>query len=59
VLSYHDKTFCPFWEKCQIGTECDRALTKEVAIEAKKAGLYICRFAEEPDCFETKGIEED
>ena len=54
MLCYKDKTFCPFHQYCAHGDTCERALTDEVKEGAKKAGLYISSWCEEPKCFVDK-----
>lgn len=54
MFSYKDKTFCPFYEECEEGTGCHRALTDEVASDAKRFGLPICQFLKKPCCYNLK-----
>jgi len=54
MLCYLDKTFCNFFDKCELGAACPIALTTEVERRADSCGLPICRFSEEPGCFKAK-----
>ena len=56
---YKDKVFCPFWEECEIGDECDRALTEEVRQGALSISVPISRYKDHPDCFRDKEEETD
>ena len=58
MICYKDKTFCPFWETCLHGTECDRALTEEVKKAAKDFGLPTALFATPPRCYKKKEEKE-
>ncbi|GIW77912.1 MAG: hypothetical protein KatS3mg104_2975 [Phycisphaerae bacterium] len=57
MISYKDRTFCPFHEGCALGKHCDRALTDLVISEAIKwwgdVDAPISMFTEPPPCFET------
>ena len=55
MLCYMDKTFCPFFQSCTHGTECDRALTSDILIKAAHADLLISQYMSEPKCYEHKG----
>ena len=57
MIGYKDMTFCPFYETCENGSTCHRALTQEVKDGAQKwwgvnndAPIWI--FSSEPDCHE-------
>ena len=52
MISYKDRTFCQFYEKCGKGETCGRALTDEVAKAARESGMDICQYAEPPGCME-------
>jgi len=55
MLSYKDKTFCPFSDECFDGEACHRALTKEVFEGSDKTGLPICQYVAPPkECFKRK-----
>lgn len=58
MMSYKDRTFCPFWETCANGKNCVRALTEDVMNGARQTGLYISQYAEEPECFESSDEKE-
>jgi hypothetical protein len=51
MLCYRDMCFCPFYDGCKEGGECDRALTDEVKGNAKLSGLPIDIFTSKPSCF--------
>lgn len=57
MISFMDKTFCPFWRDCITGTICARALTPE--IEKSAVGWWgsehapISKYSTEPECFES------
>jgi len=51
MICYRDKTFCSFWETCEDGVTCHRALTKEVLIGAETEEYNICQFSLEPECW--------
>ena len=57
MISYRDRTYCPFWENCKDGATCSRAQTKEVNEGALKAGLPVSVFVSVPACFEPKTQE--
>lgn len=48
---YEDITFCAFYEGCNIGKNCNRALTEKVKQDAEMKRLRICRFIDKPNCF--------
>ena len=50
MISYRDKTYCPFYLECaEVG--CDRALTETVKVLARNYGLPICQFMDKPECY--------
>jgi hypothetical protein len=58
MLCYKDKTFCPFWEQCEDGKDCNRALIETVKEEAKiffdrmNMPILIAQYTEPPEhCF--------
>lgn len=57
MLCYKDKTFCPFYELCAHGDNCEDALTPLVQAKADmwwgkgENQAPIAQFIEEPDCF--------
>ena len=55
MISYKDKTFCTFYDECEKGESCDRALTPEVVKDATKwwgsVDFPIFRFKDKPKCF--------
>jgi hypothetical protein len=54
MITYRDMTFCSYWDKCQRGNDCPRALTNNVAEEASKAEMNVCVFVTLPNCFYPK-----
>ena len=52
MLGYKDKTFCPFYESCEHGEGCSRALTDEVRKAAAEFGLGVYEWAGKPKCHE-------
>jgi hypothetical protein len=59
MMCYRDMTFCPFWQECIRGHNCERALTKTVEHRAALAKLEICRWTEKPECFKEIGSRSD
>lgn len=55
MICYKDITFCSYWLDCKNSNTCKRVLTPEIKQSAIKSKLYICRYAEKPDCW----VEED
>jgi len=56
MISYKDKTFCPF-ERCNKFSACPDALTKEVKRRAIAWGgrnAPISKYMNSPECFEGK-----
>ena len=51
-MSYKDKCFCGFYNKCKQGQHCARALTEDVEEEATIFGALISQYASEPQCYE-------
>jgi hypothetical protein len=53
MISYQDKTFCPFYLKCSNGSKCDRALTPEVIGKAIEwmPNPPISTYSSQPECF--------
>ena len=53
MLCYKDMTFCPYWEECNLGYQCDRALTQLIKDNAEKwmKNAPISQFSEKPSCF--------
>lgn len=55
MTGYRDMTFCSFWEQCEDGAECHRAITPEVIEGGTKwwggPNFPISRFSDEPECF--------
>lgn len=54
MMCYRDRIFCSFHEDCKDGKDCNRALTKEVEMDALRKELFISQFVDKPDCFEEK-----
>lgn len=56
MISYRDKTFCPFHEHCAGAATCGRALTPEVRAAAERwwgdVDPPIAVFGDLPQCFE-------
>lgn len=57
MIAYRDMTFCKYYETCLFGSTCPRALTEDVEHAADKAGLDICQFSEQPECY-TEVVDE-
>lgn len=51
MMCYKDMTFCNYSD-CANFNKCPRRLTESVKKDAVRLGLPICRFAEQPKCFE-------
>lgn len=63
MIIYQDRWFCPFWQKCDKGADCDRALTQAVKDAAhawfnrgvkpgEETGAPICTVRDRPQCWE-------
>lgn len=52
MLCYRDRTFCSFYTGCRHGADCSSALTEAVQKKADDAGLWICQYADKPNCWE-------
>jgi hypothetical protein len=56
MISYMDRTFCPYWGNCEAGKGCPRALTEEVKKDAVKwwgsDDAPICVYGSPPQCYE-------
>lgn len=52
MICYKDMTFCTFYEDCEYGDKCLRALTDEVKADAERwmKDAPICCFVDKPDC---------
>ena len=54
-----DITFCPFYDKCNRGSSCRRALDESIRTIIDKENIHISVFMEKPDdidsCFYPKG----
>jgi len=46
MISYKDKTFCPFYDLCKL--PCERALTIDIQSAAKDCRLHISTFTNPP-----------
>jgi hypothetical protein len=57
TLVYRDRTYCPYSD-CADFASCSRRLTDSVKQAAELLRLPICRFAEQPNCFEAKKTPE-
>lgn len=53
TLVYRDMTWCCYSE-CANFNKCSRRLTEAVEKAAELLRLPVCRFAEQPNCFEAK-----
>ena len=57
MICYRDMTFCDF-KDCSGFSECHRAMTDKVVLEAKKwwgsEDFPIARFMNKPDCYGEK-----
>ena len=53
MIRFRDRTYCPFWETCADGDECDRALTPQVVAAAQEwmENPPICQYLSKPECF--------
>ena len=51
MMCYKDKQFCQFWEKCEHGDTCPRAITEDVKKKAMEMNLPIDMNKVEPNCF--------
>ena len=55
MICYKDMTFCTFYDECEKGETCDRALTDGVKEGAEdwygSKGAPICRYLDKPKCF--------
>lgn len=54
MLCYQNKTFCSFYETCQSGHKCLRALTIGIVVGSEYTGLPISEYYEKPDCYVVK-----
>ena len=60
MLSYRDKTWCPFYKSCSHGESCPRALTSTVIAKATKwrgnlnGPPPISTYVEKPKCWVEK-----
>ncbi len=52
MISYKDRCFCGFYDRCKQGQHCSRAMTEELIEEAEEFGLPIACYASEPECYE-------
>jgi hypothetical protein len=59
MITYKDKTFCPFYDKCKTSSNCSRALTDDIINKAEiwskqfhPTDVLICQFVDKPECFE-------
>ena len=60
MICYRDRTFCPFFEYCEDGDTCERALKPDVYEAAHSINLPISSFVAPPiDCFKHKLNEEN
>ena len=67
MIHYKDMTFCPFYESCQDGNDCFRALTEQVKKDAQ--GWWggddapVSIFTAKPPCYvgtgKTTGFEKN
>jgi hypothetical protein len=51
MVSYKDRTYCPYYLLCEKGDNCSRALTPDIKHSAEMANIPICQYAQMPDCF--------
>ena len=58
MLVYKDKTFCPYWQGCDKGSDCHRAITPMVEQGSYNIGLPLCVFTSVPECY-TEVEDED
>ena len=57
MMCYKDKTFCTYYETCQDGKDCFRALTVAVRSEAGSFNMAIAQFTDKPECY--KELEDE
>jgi hypothetical protein len=55
MICFRDKTFCPYWEGCTKGNNCDRAIKPEVIADGVKwwgrDDFPMETYSEKPKCF--------
>jgi len=51
MICYRDMTFCSFYKSCAKANKCGRKLDEQVKVGAKKIGLPIAQFVNQPECF--------
>jgi hypothetical protein len=56
MSSFRNRWFCPYWEKCEEGKWCQRALTPEVEEQAAKVGRFLDKLTTKDglDCYRPK-----
>jgi hypothetical protein len=64
MICYKDRTYCEYYQICQHGSECSRALTDEVREAAHQwwnwfmkketdaKDVPIARYVDKPECYE-------
>lgn len=50
-MCYKDRLFCSYYTECSKWKTCNRALTEEEEMKAKKLNLLVCMFDGKPECF--------
>lgn len=60
MMCYLDMTFCEFYNQCEVGERCPRALTPEIQDNAErwygKPNPPFCLFMDKPKCFQEKEV---
>ena len=63
MISFRDRTYCPYFNTCQNGNSCKRALTDSVKRDAEiwwddfmngkedRGEPPICVYADKPECY--------
>lgn len=59
MICYQDRTWCPYWDECEDGLTCHRAMTPNVISRAEMFGLPVSRYGSKPDCFIKLRVKED
>jgi hypothetical protein len=53
-MSYNDRTYCDYYDKCRKGDKCNRACTEEIKKGARYSKQLLSLFYEKPACFRKK-----
>lgn len=57
MLSYRDRTFCPYWKDCESSDMCSMALTANVQRDAERFNMPLSLFVERPACWRPEKTE--